>query len=622
MFQSNFIKQIKINKLLRIFFISSVVSLNVYLLVFYTFNNFSPYFLLCIAGILNGLLLAKILHKVTLNYFIPIIFLPISILYLFLPTHNSLSWILPISLVLLPISVVNNNYKLNILENKNSDNTINHIVNYVLYALITTTVIYLYYRTGSFSFQGDEYYIVKEMDYFFNEDGKLFYMGEDEPYGRSKLTSILLIVWIKIISLLQIDTFLTKEFVFRSLFTTLHILSALFIYKLSRFYVNKTTSLFIGAFFLTEIWFIYLGTYIRFYVPSLLLILVLLYYTQKFESKKSLAIATIISFLANFFVQAYFLFVAVFFATMLLLRLIKEKKYYIASSLTILGSIGLIGLYTYYVFTTKDSSYNSVSYTFNFNNIKLQSAWLFQNYFLYTIIFIGSVFWTIRNITKNIQPFLYVWLSLAFYFLYVNHVPFNFTFRPFYFFLPLLLLCSLVILDKVLKPIKLKYFIFSILLGINIIVILIYPANKPGKEYFPTKYIFEKHPIIFSHSEVYEYLDDFINYHKLEKYTVISLAFPDTLYKSKYFSISKNYSWNENDFSEYKSIIDKKDENTIVIVHSNSYCTTNNTIYKVYYNSACVTEVSDTYEFYIRNHSEYYLIFISADQRTKIYKSN
>lgn len=621
---NNFLKPGTLHKTFRLLFINSILAFDIFVIISILNENDLSYLIFCLCGLLNGFLVIQFTTQYFLKYLIPIIFLPIYISYLFLPTHDSLQWLFPISLFLLPI--VFTLLKSNIESNNNVAVTLsqtNSFINYILYTVIAGTIVYLYYRTGTFPFQGDEYYFVKEMNYFFSDEGKLFYMGEDEPYGRSKLTSILLILWIKITSLLQFDVVFTKEFIFRSLFTTLHILSSFLIYKISRFYVSKTTAIFIATIVLSEIWFIYLGTYIRFYVPSLLLILLLLYYTQKMGTKISLAIATVVSFIANFFVQAYFLFVAVYFATLLLIQLIKDKKYYAAGALGSVAGIGLIGLYIYYVATTHDQSYNGVSYSFNLENIRLQSLWLLQNYFIYTILFVGTAFWTIRNITKNIQPFLYVWLSMGFYFLYVNHVPFNFTFRPYYFFLPLLFLCSLIILDKVLQSTKLKYFIFSIILGINIVVMFTYPAHKPGHEYFPTKYVFEKHSIIFSNEEPFVYLDNLIKKYNLQNSTILSLYADDTLYPSVNYKIYQTYRWGKGDLIEYTNILDLNKKSNLplfIVAHATASCRLHNQLYLIHWNRDCVTEVSSEYE-NILIENDFHIIYIAKDKNTRIYSN-
>lgn len=477
------------------------------------------------------------------------------------------------------------------------------------------------YKIGNYGFQGDEYYVVQESETFF-ESGKLFYIGES-PSGRSKISTLLAIGSKKIFNSLGFSEYLGDEFIYRFPFAIASILSIFLIFKIAKFYVSDGPAVMITLLFTTEIWFIYFARYTRFYSLVLLLALLLIYIIHKFQFRKVVIFLCILISLLGFkTLQAYCMFLAVFFSIIFVLKYYEEKKYKHLLAMIVLGILFFIGAYIHHSLKFGGDVYNSTVWNFNAQNIKRQIHWLFLNYGFVMTLFTGSfvLLFPLKN-TLQKSLLIYGWTSLFFFLFYVNNVPFNFTFRPIYFFLPVIFIIAIQVLYIILKERKYVFYtIVSLLLIKNGFALAQHSIHNPGDHYYPTKLVFEKHHMIYGNKDIALFLEEYIQKNNIEEYQIISIGLGSIAMYSD-LPVYKSYTWAYNDHQEFRNMIQTTDIPIFIVNHATAKCNSENYVYKAIYNRDCVTEVSPRYHQYLEETHKFFSIYTSQDSISQVYSN-
>jgi len=480
----------------------------------------------------------------------------------------------------------------------------------ILIIIIISCGVYIY-NIGNYSFQGDEYYHAQITKNFF-ENNKLFSLDDGSYYTRSKLTSILPIISKYIFNIFNINA--SDEFIYRFPIIIISILSALFIFLISKKYSEKKYAILITLIFITDVWFIYFARFLRFYSPTLFFQLFIIYILIINNNIKIKYLLIFISLLLYFYLQTYFILILGYIFILLLIDLFKNKKY-----LNILIYIFLILTFVIWQFiimrSNLGSSYNEAKISLNLENIYKQINWLLDNYYIFIILFITSImiFW--RN-----KIYIYTMLSFLFFVFYINNAEFNFTFRPVYFFLPLMMIFSIISITYIIKNKYLKYFYIIFLLFINIYQIIKFPANFSEECFYPTKLIYEKSPCITSEKELFNFIDKYTLENKIEKENIYFLGMGSANY---YFQLKNenilNYANNKGKLSDFESIIINNQGKNLIFVATQNAFPLENMIQKKYFNRDFASEISTSVVRAIEDNKNTKIIYETNKKLSKIY---
>lgn len=498
--------------------------------------------------------------------------------------------------------------------------------------LLIAGFIYLN-NIGRYPFQMDEIFhggIVKT----FAEENSLFYIDE-RYYGRSKITSLLGIISYILFSKLDINSSL--ELITRvpiAIIAIINIaLTQLIIKKASG---SKLLALLAGILVATETYIYYFATYFRFYTISIFFILFLIYLL--FLKPKSLfipTIAVIVSILSYFLLSEMFLLIMLFFTVILFLRIL-NSQIHLKYKRIFLFSILIISLLSIaYAFISRflsNSNYNMVNWNLNLTNILYYIKWLTLNYGLYIGLFLSYLPLSLLSFFKNPKLSkqhileLYMISILLFFFLYMLNVPFNFTFRPNLFIIPILIATSTVYLSKILNR-KLLIITIALIIASNTYSSVQYSLHNPGDDYHPTKLVYEKIDILTGSKDISEFLNNFLSKEDKKKFQIGYLGlgtghirhylekdFDNTLNRG--FTNTSESSPTIEDLKDYLFSTDKK---TLMIVSASSI-PRHNILYEHILNRKYISESPELLSNFVIRHDEIFKeVYSSEDGISKVY---
>ncbi|MDD5606819.1 MAG: hypothetical protein PHN37_03095 [Candidatus Pacebacteria bacterium] len=502
----------------------------------------------------------------------------------------------------------------------------------VFLILISLLVLILYfYKLGGFGIQMDGFYhanVVKE--YFKTEE--LF-----ANYTRSKLTSLLGVWSTQLFSFLKINA--NQEFILRFPFALLGVINVLLVYLLTKEYAkNKKIAAVTALLFTIDPWIIQFARYFRFYTPSITVILFCLYLIKKENfSIKILLLTFFISAMAYLYLQEFLLVLLCFIGLLLIIRLIEEKKVVFALPPAIFLVL-LIGKRLLSA-VNSNATYDLVSWSFDFEKMKTMFLWLLYNYGFYLFLSLGAIisaliaFWQKKDLKLSKKYYLEVFLliNLVFLFFYVVHVPFNFTFRPILFFLPLLYILAVNIFYKIFPLNKnaelFLLFVFLVTLAFSIK----YHVNEEGDKYFPTRLVYEKIEIATGNKDMANFLKGYLTQNKIEKYFVhyVGLSGGHLNYylnidlKKNGLVTYRHSAKAKSTLAELKKNIEENPNHThFIVINANAQTGRVNYVYKIFWDKDFVTEVSPSFAIYVKNNGNFKEIYLSKDGASKIYKLN
>lgn len=498
---------------------------------------------------------------------------------------------------------------------------------------------------GNHSFFVDELFHALIAKNWF-EYHELFKVGENYLYSRGSLVSILAIVSKTIFSNFK------DEFAYRLPIALSSMLNVTFIYILSKRVVEKKLALFITLLFATDIWFLEFARYLRFYTPSITIILILLIYViQSNFSTKSISLSGLFSIIFYLILNEYFLFIGSFFGMILLARLyqINKRIFYLFSFLFMIA--GLIAILFRiiqmgsYMETYNFLNYNLYSFTYTIAHIK----WLALNYwyaligiFLSLPVILKSFNENIRGNFKNLEFLLLFNLyNYAIIFGIMDHVQYNFTFRPFLFILPISILVSIVLISanyisQNRRGLR-KYFLFFMLILIipNIIILLSYHSCEYGARFYPYKLVFEHQPLIIDTKTPNVFVENYIHENNISDYSIFVVALneypftyytdmdPDYLVRWKGSSVDgmsrmgTPMIWDPLIFSN--KIKSENARNHVFIIGSAEVYRLRNPLYKVIYNRDYAAESPESITKTLESDLGKYQIYVGKDNISRVY---
>ena len=483
-----------------------------------------------------------------------------------------------------------------------------------LILIVILGACFYFYGLGGYGFQGDEYYHAKVAKVYF-EQGKLFSLGE-ESYTRANLVSLMPIISKYFFNFLSISP--NIEFIYRLPIVIFSIISIIFIYFISKVYISKYYALIITLLYTTEIWFIYFAKYLRFYAPSLTLILAILFINLKYkDNKKIILLSLFISIILYLILTNYFALLIIFLTYLLSLKYIKEGKSKLVYLIITVLSIFLLLEYIRTLFFVQ-STYNSAVINWNASNILNQIKWFIMNYPIYFIIFTSGI--TFNNLRNNLYQ--YTLFNLLFFLFYINNAEFNFSFRPIYFFLPLIFICVGIILIK--KGFNKKYLILIVifLISINLIQIYNYSLDSPGDQYYPTKLIYEKMEMIEGIRDIATYLGQ-----NSDEDTIIITIGLESIdqYYDKSEIIKYSYSTQNGDSNSIKDldkyVIENENKKIFVVIFASAQDGRINYLYyHIYGGRQYVTEASPAFLEYVQKSPDFQEVYISKDGYSRVFE--
>lgn len=494
---------------------------------------------------------------------------------------------------------------------------------YILLTIVAAGFLINSHGIGTYGFQVDEYFHAEVASNYI-DDEVLFRLGNGESYTRSPITSILPVISNKTFELLHINA--SEEYVFRIPIVLSSLLSIVFIYLISRLYLSRDYSLAISVLFTLEIWFIYFAKYLRFYAPSLAIMLCILFLFLKYQHKKILSYSLIlISILFYLILNDYFLIIILFLVSYELIKLYRKKSF---KSLILFLCVTFIAILYIYIDrllfnngTNPTEVYNSAVLQLNTENMMRQVNWLFLNYPLYvSLVIIGATTLT----RKYSYLYFYILLNLTFFILYLQNVSYNFTFRPYYFFIPIFIPLAVIALvhvfngnRKIILPILISLILLSGYQTFN------FNISEPGDKYFPTKLVYEKIEIVEGNHDVYTFIKNYIDSKSIHEYKIIFLG-GGSLYTYYNLEIDKIYGAATQDKStinlmDFEREIFTSNKKVFIIAPANIYNNRINYLYYHLWGINSITELSPKFSDYIEERDDLECIYLSRDGYSKIY---
>ena len=501
----------------------------------------------------------------------------------------------------------------------------------ICFTFISLLIVFLYfYKLGSFGIQMDEFYHANVV--------KSYLEGEElfTNYKRSRLTSLLGLWSTQLFSFLKIKA--NNEFVLRFPFAFLGVINGLLVFLISKEKAkNNIVAIITALLFAVDPWIIQFARYFRFYTPSITFILLCLYLVKKSNFKIGVIFLTFFaSVLSYLYLQEYLLILLCFLGFLLVIRLLEEKKkILIAPPLLFLA---FLIIKRFLVAINSETTYNLISWSFNFGKMKTMFLWLLYNYGSYLLLSLGGLLFSLANIIKrknaaiikNSYFEIFLLINLIFLFFYVVHVPFNFTFRPILFFLPIIYIIAISFFYKVFSQNKIALFLPVLMLLITTVFSIKYHVAKEGDKYFPTRLVYEKLEIAVGNKDMAIFLSEYINEKKINDYLIHYIGLSGALlgYDIKPAANKKN-----NEIVTYRhsalsraslqelinNIQGSPEKIHFVVINANAYSNRTNYTYKIFFGRRSVTEVDPALAIFVGNNPDFKEIYLSKDGVSKIF---
>lgn len=476
-----------------------------------------------------------------------------------------------------------------------------------LVAIVVIGACFYFNGLGNYSFQGDEYYHAKVAQIYF-ETGKIFSLG-DTQYMRSQITSMLPILSFLIFNFFKINA--PTEFIYRFFIPLFGIGIIILIFFIAKEFLNKIDSIITTLIITTEIFFIYFAKFLRFYAPTLFFTLLIIFLLIKFKKNIFvLLINLILSLILFFYLNSTFILL-IFLILILIFSNIKNKK--IAYLFLLLGFSFII---YQFIFLTKTNLYVGISslFLFNYANISKYFSWLMMHWGVLIIIFLSGM-----TQLKDKKNFLYFFsfFSFIFFSVYLNNTSLNFTFRTAYFFLPILIVCSVISAKKIFNK-KIFYFLFLLIIVFSLFSSFTYNINSTGDYYHPSKKVYEKTNIIVGNDD----LSDFLNNKENENVKTILVGGGCIRYYINDFVriygpsplIAHDISLND-----FKKFIKFNNEKINIVFVENAIPKIENKLYFLFWGQKYSLEATPEIFNYVVKEKDFEKIYVSKDNVSTIY---
>ncbi|HOF00121.1 MAG TPA: hypothetical protein PK385_00090 [Spirochaetota bacterium] len=507
---------------------------------------------------------------------------------------------------------------------------------------------FIFSNLGDYGFQTDEYYHAQIVDSYIKGYGlfKVKYLNNIiEHYTRSQITSLLAIVSKLFFDFFRIE--LSNEFILRFPIGVVGVLNIIMIYKISNFLMGKFYSLCAALVFGSEIWIIYFAKYLRFYTIGIFFILFVFFLLFRYNfDKKSILFSLFISIIGMLFVELYLFLL---FIIVLILFFIKFseiiKTFYNSKKFLFLFFVALLLIIFLFIIGPKIGKIlmnpRLVGWSFNKKYFEIMLNWILFNYPLlfvsFVLIFLICMF-SNGIFTNNIRLFvlfnpknllvLFICANILFLFGYIINVPFNITFRPISFFLPIMF----IIYIYALYYLSIPKIVFVSLVALNIIFNIIsinkYNIKSPGDYYYPTKLIYEKKDIVLGDKDVAKYLKNYISDNRIEKYKIhyVGAGAGFIAYYLNDYENIYSYANTSNGVARYKDLENNikinLNKTNFIVINPTAYANRVNHIYKEFFNRTYVVECSTEISEQVHKKSEYKYLHTSDDKFTNIFIYN
>lgn len=499
-------------------------------------------------------------------------------------------------------------------------------INIILVIILIFSFIIYTHGINGYGFQMDEMYHTQIVKNYIKTG-----VVDFSNYDRSKITS-----FIGIFSYLLFSKFnLNEEFIFRFPIVCLGIINILLVYLISEKVSNKKTAIIATLYMGTETYLMYLAKYFRFYTPSISLILLLLYINIKYNNGYIKITTIITSFVGYLYFESFFLPITGIFLFVYLVELLKNKKCNF-KNLIFYSTALLFFVFSSYSLLKKalssNETYNAISWKYNLSNATHYFNYLVYNYNIIFLISILGVLAGIINIFKKNNSRekyfteILLFLLLLFIFGYMLNVPFNFTYRPLSFVIPLMVILWAKYSFKIFDKNKIYFLLVLILVVTNAYYSIIYNLNSPGDKYYPTKIVYEKLDIVAGNKDLAEFINrDLKDKENEQNFAIIyigqGLNHLDYYLEPKYQKLKKyefKYSANGDGDLENLKTISSSTNDAYIIINANAYSGRINYLYDIFQNRKYVTEADQSLAKYIESEN-YNLAYKSADGYSKIY---
>ena len=291
-------------------------------------------------------------------------------------------------------------------------------------------------------------------------------------------------------------------------------------------------------------------------------------------------------------------------------------------------------------------TYNILNYNlFDLTATIAHFKWLSLNYW-YVVIAIGAsspfFFKSLLNALKGDSNkinfiFLFVLFNFLVIFGYIDHVNYNFTFRPFLFILPVGIVASVLVFYNVLFHKKiLIYMVLLILIMSNSYILSSNYATEYGEHFYPYKLFFEKQPLIIDTKTPYIFFENYIAANDITEYSTFVIAlneYPFVYYTNK--SPTYLVRWKGSNIDgvsalgtpmiwvpdEFFSEVQKENSkgNCVFIVTYATIYPVKNPLYKFIFDMDYASEANGHIAQILESDFEKYRIYIGKDNLSSVY---
>jgi hypothetical protein len=205
------------------------------------------------------------------------------------------------------------------------------------------------------------------------------------------------------------------------------------------------------------------------------------------------------------------------------------------------------------------------------------------------------------------------------------NVPFNFTFRPNFFYLPLLIPLTIIYLSRITKRNGL-IILTSIIFTSNSFSSIYYGLKNAGDSYHPSKLVYEKMDITTGSKDLGDFINNYIENKDLSSYQIAYIGLGSI--HLKYYLDQKGKSLELQGFAssssgsptieDLKDYIFASDKSTLIVISASSL-PRENELYKQFFYKSYITEAPKELSTYILRHSKIFkTIYTSNDKNSQI----
>jgi len=487
---------------------------------------------------------------------------------------------------------------------------------FIIIILCLSLFVY-FYKLGNFCFQMDEYFHAAVIQRILNR--------QPFSYRRSLFTSYAGALSSVFFNFLKIKA--SQEFIFRTPIALTGVISALLIYFISSRRMKGKFALMTSLIFITEVWFIYFSRYLRFYMPSIAMMLFIIWFIDKMNfNYVSLLTSLIVSILCYFYLSVYFLFFTIFITFVFVAKIINDKK--ILLLVPILVPVVFLVIKKASRLLNSNSPYNLISWQLNPVDMQRMFDWITSNYGFFFLLSLSSlpVFFFLvfkeKNIFRVIKTYLieaYVYLNVFFLFFYIVNVPFNFTFRPILFFLPFMFISAVTSIVLIFKE-RTAIIVLAMVLLSNIFSTVYFYVDEEGDQYFPTKLVYERLDFATGNKDIANFIENYAKLTNNNNYVIHYIGLGDGhlahyLKPENKQKVLPDYRYSYSRDADLSDLLENIKRSSLktnfVVINANAYPSRLGKTRK--------TEADPKFVSYIENNSSFKELYLSKDGYSRVF---